>query len=89
LTGPTLEQVEEAIKKSGVRVAQFERYHGMYHGCIYQFRLGFRSIPVKYWHLFLEDTINLSKPVSKKTKLIKKPQKVTVKSGSRLSQLMS
>lgn len=80
LNPPTIEQIEAAVKKAGVSEFQFERYHGIYRGCIKNIRLGLRHMPSPYWHLFLdeENTVTTiqppakSKPKIKRTKVIPK-----------------
>lgn len=55
LAPPTQEQIDKVLKAAGVSEAQFERYHGMYVGLITHVRIGFKKLPSKHWHLFLEE----------------------------------
>lgn len=101
LKPPSLEMVEETLKKSGVSAAQFERFHGMYIGCITNLRIGFREIPARHWHLFYESTNNQSNHLRKEKILNpnnlpnkrvvsrkKKPKQQTV-NNPRLLELMN
>lgn len=63
LKAPTIEQIEAVVKKAGVTETQFERYYGLYARAICYARSGYREMPVKYWHLFLEEP---PKPYSKR-----------------------
>lgn len=57
LKAPTIEQIEAVVEKTGVSEAQFERVYGLYDGCICHVRIGFKPLPAKHWHLFLEPTL--------------------------------
>lgn len=76
LRPPTIEQIEAVIKASGVTVPHFEKYHGIYDGCIRHIRLGDKKMPVQHWHLFLEDTkTNVPNNVPKMVSVTQKLQK--------------
>lgn len=89
LKPPTMEQVDAVVSASGASEPRFEAFYGMSIGTIAKARCGFRSIPVKHWHLFLAE--------DKETvfhKNIHKPQRLPAtsstraKNGTRLSGLL-
>lgn len=52
LSPPTIEIIDAVVKASGSSELQFERYHGIYPGCIKNIRLGGKRMPIQFWHLF-------------------------------------
>lgn len=54
LLPPTIEQIDAVVKAANVNAAQFERFHGIFAGCIRDIRCGKRNMPAKYWHLFFD-----------------------------------
>lgn len=88
LKAPTVEEMEAVIKASGVCDAQFERFHQM-HTCSIKFhRMGYRTMPAKYWHLFLESKSDQPKQKIKSNPHIPKKQKQKIKSNSRIASLI-
>lgn len=79
LQPPTIEQIDAVVKKAGVSESRFEDFHGIYFGCICHVRIGFRDMPIKHWHLFLDpqqratnrtpNKSNHKKPTNKRTKV--------------------
>lgn len=63
---PTSEEILEAVKKSRLKRAAFERAHGLYKDAIYQALKGMRNIPVQHWHLFIPDEKKPSKSSSRR-----------------------
>lgn len=90
LKAPTIEQIEEVVKKAGVSEAQFERFYNIFDGAIRQHRHGHRTIPARYWHLFLEDTNMVPNSVSKSVSTLKssKPKQKKPSADSRLNKLV-
>lgn len=87
LKPPTIEQIDAVVKASGASEPMFESYHGIYIGCIIHVRMGFRNMPLKHWHLFLEDNPkNTNKHTNKP--VISKPKKQKVSADSRLAGLV-
>lgn len=88
LAPPTIEQIEAVIKKSGANESHFEAYHGMYRGCISNHRIGFRKVPLKFWHLFLEDTRTAPNKLTNISPIKTPAPRPKVSADSRLSGLV-
>ncbi|MBP6477757.1 MAG: hypothetical protein KBA90_13285 [Chitinophagaceae bacterium] len=92
LRPPTIEQIEAVVKASGSSELQFERYYGIYTGCIKNIRLGVKKMPVQYWHIFLEDKESVvAKTVAKTvsaTQKIPKKKRTKVDPNSKLANLI-
>lgn len=88
LKPPTIEQIDAAVKASGTSEPKFEAFYGLSLGCIAKVRCGFRQMPVKHWHIFLEDTkTNIHKPLHRSNP-ISVPSKPRVKNDTRISGLV-
>jgi len=91
LKAPTIEQIDLVVKASGVSELQFERYYGIYPGCIKKVRFGGYRLPVQHWHLFLEDNKSLvPNPVPKiiNKRVPNKPSQCKLKKDPRLANLI-
>jgi hypothetical protein len=105
LKPPTIKEIEKVVGKYEVSEYQFERFFGIPLGNIKLARLGVRSMPAKYWHIFFEN-IDLRKISAQKninngyanavTKTVTKTVMKTVmkrkslpEPGSRLADLLS
>lgn len=88
LQPPTIEQVDAVVKKSGASEPMFESFYGIAIGCIAKFRCGYRNIPLKHWHIFLEDNnSNIHKYVPKTPRQRILP-KQKINADSRLTKLI-
>lgn len=75
LKAPTVEQIAAVIKKSGVTAKQFERFHHIPENVIPLVNGGHRNMPVKFWHLFLDDPNPQSAPVAKRPPIPKEKKR--------------
>lgn len=86
---PTIEQIDDAIKKAGITESQFERYHGMYRGMISHARTGFRELPSRFWHLIFDSPKTYANKSSNKVHQNKPKSKQAHRKTESLSSLVS
>ncbi len=72
---PTAEQIDNFLKEIDIKQYRYERIVGMRRGTFHDAKIGYRSLPIKYWHLVYNKII----PTPRKNALKKQQRQSTRK----------